>query len=147
MWRTNLTETLLSEVMRLSDYELYHHGVKGMKWGVRKKADGDGFLRIEKRFHTTRKNVHDKLLSYHQNRLSKGYRESVLNPFYVRRLGKIKAHKKASEKISRTIEVIDEARRMLANRDYDLALAVTSRARVIGEAWLTNKVKKMSKKS
>lgn len=23
----------------MSDYELYHHGVKGMKWGVRKKRD------------------------------------------------------------------------------------------------------------
>lgn len=42
------------------EYELYHHGVKGMKWGVRKarKAIGRSFKRFSKK---TKKVISDKI--------------------------------------------------------------------------------------
>ena len=35
---------LISDVNFISKYELYHHGVKGMKWGVHRYQRPDGSL-------------------------------------------------------------------------------------------------------
>lgn len=131
----------------MSDYELYHHGVKGMKWGVRKKPSGDAILRVQKSFYNAKKKRHEKRLNYHQNRLDKGYRESVLNPFYIRRLGKVKAHTEALSKVSEKIDIIEEARRILSSQNCDFGPAITSKACVLGEVWLTKKVDQMNKKN
>ena len=39
------------EVRRLKEDELYHHGVKGQKWGVRRYQNADGSLTPEGRKH------------------------------------------------------------------------------------------------
>lgn len=39
----------------MNEYELYHHGIKGMKWGVRRYQNSDGSLTSagKKRYSTT----------------------------------------------------------------------------------------------
>lgn len=44
----------MGEWVRLPD-ELYHHGVKGMKWGVRRYVNSDGSLTSEGREHYQKK--------------------------------------------------------------------------------------------
>ena len=63
----NTNYVLTSEGSFLSESELYHHGIKGMKWGVRRYQNSDGSLtaagrkRIEKKDQKWAKRNTDKI--------------------------------------------------------------------------------------
>lgn len=45
------------EIRRINPDELYHHGIKGQRWGVRRYQNADGTLTAagKKRFHTKKR--------------------------------------------------------------------------------------------
>ena len=65
--------------------ELYHHGVKGQKWGIRRFQNADGSLTEEgKRRYGTLENAKNQLAlqkAKHDNRVNTFHAARIMNPF------------------------------------------------------------------
>lgn len=66
----NTNYILTSSGSFLSEEELYHHGVKGMKWGVRKRRDSVGLARQARRSSQASANMNSSRAQYKQARAS-----------------------------------------------------------------------------
>lgn len=55
----------------MNEYELYHHGVKGMKWGVRKKRDSN--VQTARTAYKTAKKEYNKSFNRAYNRAAAAY--------------------------------------------------------------------------
>lgn len=60
------TYYLTSNGSFISDNELYHHGVKGMKWGVRKRTSAVGLARFARRTSHATANMNSSKTAYKQ---------------------------------------------------------------------------------
>ena len=80
------------EVRRISNDELYHFGIEGMKWGVRRYQNKDGSLTEAGRAHYYNKNGTVKKLSLDE------YGEPEYELGYSRRISRIKRPEKKAGK-------------------------------------------------
>lgn len=62
----NNTYYLTSNGSFVSSNELYHHGIKGMKWGVRKRSDAVGLARSARRTSQASANMNNSRNAYKQ---------------------------------------------------------------------------------
>jgi len=119
-------------------YELYHHGIRGMKWGVRRfqKADGSLTSAGKKRYSTTElKKMSKQVGEYNRGKylirqktnreISKHneWYDSASKKVYDNRLGKSqKETDKAFDKIGKELDRrIEESRRKQVGKEKDLA--------------------------
>ena len=85
----------------MSDYELYHHGILGQKWGIRRYQNEDGTLTEEGylRYFGHTKEEHDpktaKLTKHGEKELAK-YTKKVKNNY-------IKTHNRSADKFNENI--------------------------------------------
>lgn len=84
------------------DYELYHHGVKGMKWGVRKKRETPT-SDIRKRYDAAKEDVKSSKKAYNKA-YSKAHNYSARHP-----IGQFISKKKSTESDKRWNDAINKA--------------------------------------
>lgn len=86
----------------MDNYELYHYGVKGMKWGVRRIP-----IKAERAYRSWRLKRHEKRAEHWGRKTEKTKVKKLFNPLYVRRIGKAEGHLKVADKHKEAISFID----------------------------------------
>lgn len=82
--------------------ELYHYGVKGMKWGVRRTP-----LRIANSYHRWRQSRNESRASRNLEIASSKKRKSWLSPSYVIRSGLAKGHTSSAKRHKAAADFLD----------------------------------------
>ena len=123
----------------MSDYilcngELYHHGVKGMKWGVRKKTYDTA---VEKR------KAYQQANKEYNKAFNKAYRKTLgsLSPIKKHRVASKNRWDEANEKV----KVLDKARKEFKDAQKAIKAERKDLKREAKIERLTNKVNKLMK--
>lgn len=70
--------------------ELYHHGIKGQKWGIRRYQNADGSLTElgRKRYNIAMRKEHESMKKYDSNKNFNDYVDAIYNKSYSASLAK-----------------------------------------------------------
>ena len=109
----------------MDNYELYHYGVKGMKWGLRRIP-----LKAERAYRSWRVKSHEKRAEHWKRKTEKAKVKNLFNPLYVRRIGKAQGHLKVADKHKEAISFID-----WYLKNYNMIAAISDASVEIGKSF------------
>lgn len=130
----------------MTDQVLIHHGVKGMKWGVRRYRNKDGTLTAEGKAQAQRQAERDADRAKRQDyKQASKNRRNLSDEELMRRIGRLEMEKKlkdlTDENLRNTSKHQSAAREVLVNSGKRIATAtITGGALYLGRAYLTGEL-------
>lgn len=120
----------------LNDYELYHHGIIGQKWGIRRYQYQDGSLTAEGRQRYSRGDVH---------RIKREFKKEAYKKNRSEGQGVIKSYMNAGkEAVQKTINVVGKQRyNQVAKQDAAILAGATAAVDVLTAAAITAGISRM----